>query len=195
MIKNNFSRFLASYNESLPEVRKVIDGPQITMFVDALLKEHLELVPYRNDIVNLVVDIFLNIVGLRAAFESLRTDPEIGKYYNTELATQIENFINKLRSEVGEKDVPEQESVTSTVSENNKKVENVKVSDQGKAQALRTFESDIKNVHGYGVYLGQTDNENEGEIIHYSSQESVIPQKIDPPAGQAPSTDESRRDT
>ena len=193
MIRNDFSTFIDAYKKADPEVRSLIDAPDITIFVDKLLEKNKAWIPFRNDLVNLIVDIVLGTISLRAAMDTLQTDQETAKLYTPEFSTEIESYIHDLRASTKISD-KENDKIGKIIEEANMKqpviismtqpqsgvkseatAQATTTSDESAVKPIRTFamDVDVSRAHGYGAFRSGEEDDGD-EPVHRSSQDDII---------------------
>ncbi len=162
-MKSSFPKFLDHYNKAPEEVRRIIDGPSIPNVVDDFIKKYPNLRPLGSELVDLIADVVLNIIGTRAMEEILRTDDKFKGIYSKELVEEIETFVKSVRSSTKETSVADTSSDQTTPSAQELTV-----------KPLRTFSEDAHNVHGYGSFRQNLETDIDTPI-HHSEQSSVLP--------------------
>lgn len=170
MSKSNFSEFIDAYNKASDNIRGIIDGPVIIDKVDELTRDSGS-TESKRALVNLIVDVTLGIIGVRAMEEILRTDERFKGLYTKELVDRIETFIKSVGGSGENKFVP-RETETPEIA---KVVDEKNIGSMPLVKPLRTFSDDAHNVHGYGSFRREEGNGDES--VHRSEQSDVLPQR------------------
>lgn len=194
MIKNDFSTFLNSYNQAEPTVKAIVDSSDIPVFVDKLVEKHPNWSSYRNDLVNMIVDVVLETTSLRVILESLRTDNEVSTIYSADLVAEIEKFVHEIRKQKGLVVEEEVSNTDVSISEEHKnevpqrgpgdipestanEPESIPISaEKPTVKPLRTFADDVQisRAHGYGAFRSPSNSGDDQEPAHRSNQDDVL---------------------
>ena len=64
MLNSSYENFIEAYKKAKPAVQKIVGGEDIPKFTTELVKNHPSLKKHKNEISNLLADVFLSLISI-----------------------------------------------------------------------------------------------------------------------------------
>lgn len=93
-MQSNWKTFLEAYNNAPTEIKKIIDGEHVADCVDSLPGINLVSELGRRELIVIIADALLLIIGNRVLEESIRTNKNLRPIYNPQNIRTILDFLN-----------------------------------------------------------------------------------------------------